>query len=107
MTRGARRAGGNARLRVRVHPGARREGLSGWHGDGSLKVEVTAAPEGGRANGAVEKLLAAVLGVGKSQVVVVQGQAARTKVVEVTGLDDHEIRNRIEAALRERRARKA
>jgi len=96
-----------ARLRVRVHPGARRSGIVGWHGDGALKVEVTAAPEAGRANAAVEKLLAATLAVGKAQVTVVQGGSSRSKVVEVVGLDEHEIRDRIETALREGRTERA
>ncbi len=42
------------RLQVRVHPGAQRPGLVGRLADGSLKVAVAEAPEGGRANRAVE-----------------------------------------------------
>ena len=45
-------------LRIKVVPGARNEGIE-WIGD-LLKVKVRAAPEKGRANTAVEELLARI-----------------------------------------------
>lgn len=87
------------RLRVRVRPGARDERLRGWHGDGSLRIEVTAPPEGGRANEAVVRLLAGILGVRRGDVAVIQGHAARSKVIEVQGLGEPELRERIERSL--------
>ena len=45
----------SVRLRVRVHPGARRPGLVGRLADGSVKLAVAEPPEGGRANRAVEE----------------------------------------------------
>ena len=44
------------RLRVRVSPGAGRTALVGRHGD-AWKVRVTEAPERGRANEAVLRLI--------------------------------------------------
>lgn len=88
-----------ARLRVRVHPGARRPGLAGRLADGSVKVAVAEAPEGGRANRAVEAVLAAALGLARSRVRVVGGAAARLKQVEIEGLDGAETERRITAAL--------
>jgi hypothetical protein len=88
-----------ARLAVRVHPGARRAGLLGRMADGALKVAVTAAPEGGRANEAVVALLADALGVPRRAVAVARGQASRTKTVTVDGLDEAEARRRVDAAL--------
>jgi len=87
------------RLQVRVHPGARRPGLVGRLDDGSLKVAVAEAPEGGRANRAVERLLAGALELRRAQVAVVGGAAARLKQVEVEGLDAAEVERRIVAAL--------
>ncbi len=87
-----------ARLRVRVHPGARKAGVVGRMADGSVKVAVAAAPEGGRANRAVEELLAGALAVGRAQVRVVAGAASRTKQVEVTGLDEAEVERRVARA---------
>lgn len=87
------------RLAVRVRPGAAREGLQGRLGDGTLRLAVTAPPEGGRANQAVETLLAGVLGLPRARVTVVRGAAARAKVVEVDGLDEGEVERRIDDAL--------
>jgi uncharacterized protein YggU (UPF0235/DUF167 family) len=53
----------SAKLKVHVHPGAKRERVKGWRDDGSLGLDVTAAPERGRANRAVERLLAGALGI--------------------------------------------
>jgi uncharacterized protein len=89
----------SVRLRVRVHPGARRPGLVGRMADGSVKVAVAEVPEGGRANRAVEAVLAAVLGVPRSRVRVVGGAAARLKQVEIDGLDELGAERRITAAL--------
>ncbi len=70
------------RVQVIVHPGARREGLA-WRADGLLRVEVTAAPEWGRANAALVELLASRLGIPPQEVRVVQGKTARRKTVEL------------------------
>ena len=87
---------------MRVHPGARSEGLAGRLGDGTLKLAVAAPPEGGRANRAVEALLAGILGVPRARVTVVRGAGARSKVVEVEGLDESEVGRRIQDALGDR-----
>lgn len=94
-----------ARLAVRVQPGAHRAGLVGWMADGSLRLAVSAPPEGGRANAAVEELLGAALGLPRRQVTVVRGHRTRAKLIEVQGLDEAEARRRLERALEERRKR--
>lgn len=87
------------RLRVRVHPGARRPGLAGRLADGSVKVAVAEPPEDGRANRAVEAVLATALGLARSRVRVVSGAASRLKQVEIEGLDGPEAERRITTAL--------
>src|SRR5262249_40691665 len=86
-------------LTVRVQPGARRSGLVGRMSAGTLKLAVTAPPEGGRANAAVVELLAATLGVRPRQLEVVRGASARTKVIAVAGLEGDAVAERIDAAL--------
>ena len=54
-------------IRVKARPGARRNALAGLHDD-ALRVDVTAAPEKGKANQAIIGLLANVFGLSKSQV---------------------------------------
>ncbi|SLN50926.1 hypothetical protein PEL8287_02671 [Roseovarius litorisediminis] len=48
--------------------------------DGQIRVYVTTVPEGGKANIAVQKLLAKALGVPKSRLRLVRGQTSRDKV---------------------------
>ena len=78
------RPGGLA-LRLRVKPGARRERLVGPHG-GSLKLEVKAPPDRGKANAAVMRLLAEALSVPTSAVEIVSGMLSRDKVAVIEGL---------------------
>lgn len=88
-----------ARLRVRVQPRARGSALVGWMADGTLKLKVSEPPEDGRANRAVEALLAKVAGVRSGAVRVVAGQASRAKAVDVDGMDERELRTRITVAM--------
>ncbi|MDB6177462.1 DUF167 domain-containing protein [Paracoccus sp. Z330] len=48
--------------------------------DGLLRVYVTAAPEKGKANDSIRKLLAKSLGVAKTRLVLVRGEASREKM---------------------------
>ena len=81
-------APGGVRVRVKVAPKASRNGAGGLVGDGgdaALKVSVTVAPEGGKANAAVVKLLAKEWKVAKSDIQVVAGATDRRKVLLVAG----------------------
>jgi len=73
---------GGTRLRLRVKPGARKTAIVGVHG-GALKVAVAAAPEKGRANRAVVKLLAEALDLPPSAVTITSGEASQDKVAEI------------------------
>ena len=88
-----------ARLEVLVRPRARRAGLEGFRADGKLVVAVAAPPEDGRANDAVAELLGESLGVKARDVRIVRGQRSRAKLIEVSGIEDQELRRRIERAL--------
>src|SRR5206468_1673477 len=72
--------------------------IDGEHG-GALKVAVSAAPEKGRANRAVERLLAEALDWRVSAVSIVAGEKSRDKVVEIRGLEREEIRRRLSEIL--------
>lgn len=71
---------GGTRIRVKAVPGAKREEIVGPLGD-RLKVRVSQPPEGGRANRAIEALLASALGVKPSGVNVVSGETRAEKTV--------------------------
>ncbi len=83
-----------AAFSVKAHAGAKRDGVSGLHG-GMLKVEVTTAPEKGRANKAIIKLLAKKLNVGTGDLVLLSGETGRTKRFGVRGIDANTLRDRI------------
>ena len=83
-----------AKLDVKVTPRASRDEVVGWR-EGVLSVRVTAAPEGGKANAAVEALLAAAVGVRKTAVRVASGRTARRKRIEIDGLDRAELERRL------------
>ncbi|HLT70333.1 MAG TPA: DUF167 domain-containing protein [Acidimicrobiales bacterium] len=77
---------GSILLTVHVQPGAARAGVVGTHGD-ALKVKVAAPPERGRANAALERLIAEELGLRPTDVEVVAGHTGRRKRVRLRGAD--------------------
>jgi uncharacterized protein len=82
------------KLRVKVTPKSSRNAILGWRGD-ILKISVTAAPERGRANDAVETYLAERLGIRRASVRIVSGHTAELKQVEIEGIDDTEVLSRL------------
>ena len=85
------------RLQLRVSPGASRAAVVGRHG-AAWKVRVTAAPEGGRANEAVVRLLADTLSLPQRDVANVSGHGARDKIVALEGIELEEAERRLEDA---------
>ena len=81
---------GGTRLRLRVKPGARKTAIVGVHG-GALKVAVAAAPEKGKANRAVVKILAEALDLPSSAITITSGESSQDKVAEIA-LDPAAIR---------------
>ena len=93
------------RLRLRVSPGAGRTALVGRHGD-AWKVRVTEAPERGRANEAVLRLLADTLALPRTALKLVSGHGGREKIVELTGMGPALIERRLASAAGAARGRK-
>ena len=87
-----------ALLQLKVSPGASRNAVLGFLGE-TLKLAVTAAPERGKANEAVEALLAEALDLPKGAVRVDAGHPARSKRVEIAGLEAAEILRRLRTIL--------
>lgn len=88
----------SADLRVHVQPRASKSELVGWR-EGSLAVRLTAPPVEGAANKACRDFLAEVLGVRRADVELVSGDKSREKRFRVHGLDEVELRRRIDARL--------
>ncbi len=70
------------RLEVRVKPRSRRPGVEKT-GPNAYRVEVTAAPDKGRANREVLASLAEALDIPVSRLRIVRGETSPNKVVEV------------------------
>ncbi len=73
---------------VRLTPKSARDEIAGvedFGGESVLKARVRALPEDGRANAALEKLIAKWLGLPPSSVEVVQGAKSRLKQVAIEG----------------------
>jgi len=75
-----------ALLEVRVIPRAGRSGVAGLR-DGALLVRLAAAPVDGAANAELIAVLADALHLPKRSVRIVSGERARTKRVQVDGMD--------------------
>jgi len=88
-----------ARLAVKLTPGASADRLDGWDVDAGgrpvLKVRVRARPVEGEANEALVKFLARALGVAKSAVSVQRGGQSRSKILEIVGLSEDEVKSRL------------
>lgn len=87
-------------LPVKAQAGARRNGITGTH-DGALKVAVSQAPERGKANAAIVKILADSLGLNKSQLELLSGQTSTHKRFLVRELNQEQLRARITTILDE------
>jgi len=85
-------------VRLKVIPGAREDEVVGWQ-ENVLRLRVRAKPERGRANDAVCRLLARVLGVPRTNVSIARGAGSRDKLVVIDGLDDEELRRRVAAPI--------
>ena len=92
----------STRLQLRVSPGASRAAVVGRHGT-AWKVRVTAAPEGGRANEAVVRLLADTLSLPQRDVAIVSGHGARDKIVALAGISAQETEERLASAVPSRK----
>ena len=86
-------------LKLRVSPGAKSTRIKGLYGEGAVRLSVAAPPTGGRANGEIERYLARLLEVPRSDITVVKGVQRRDKLVFVRGSGADELRARLDDLL--------
>ena len=77
-------------LSVRVHPGARKNNVTGVHAD-ALKIALTAPPVDGKANEALIAFIAEALHLPRARVSLVAGATSRAKTVRITGRSAAEV----------------
>mgnify|MGYP003622958742 CR=1 FL=1 len=83
-----------ARLTVKVHPRARRSGITGRLGD-AWKLSLAAPPVDGKANEECVRFFAEWAGVPRCRVRIVTGLTSRVKVVEIEGVPQDELERRL------------
>jgi len=76
---------GEATLDIVVQPRCPREGVGPVVGD-RLKVSVNAPPVEGKANEAVQRVLAETFGVPRSAVTILRGETGKRKTVRIAGV---------------------
>jgi uncharacterized protein len=83
---------------VLAQPGAKRNAILGERA-GALRVAVTSPPEKGKANQAIQTVLADVFDCRPSQVELISGKTSRQKRFLITGLEPAELQARLAAIL--------
>lgn len=75
-------------ITVKLTPGAKQNKVTRWEedlfGDRTLKVQVTAIPEKGKANKALIALLSKHWKIPKSAITIIRGETSRTKILEIS-----------------------
>lgn len=85
---------GGCILSVRVHPGAKRNAITGTHAD-ALKISLTTPPTDGRANAALIAFLAELLDVPRGSIDLITGATNRSKTLRITGITAAEAEARL------------
>lgn len=70
-------------LRVKVRPGAAKSVVKDIMEDETIKIDISAVPEGGRANDELIKFLSKTFAVNKKNVKIISGKADRVKLVKI------------------------
>jgi hypothetical protein len=80
-----RKVEGGIVVSVKVQPNASKDRVVGEHAD-QIKIAVTVAPEKGKANKAVIKVLSQWLGVKSSDIQIISGETSREKKVFIKNI---------------------
>ena len=83
-----------AAFRVKLHPRARKNAITGVVGN-ALKLALTAPPVEGKANEACIEFFAEFLNVPRPSVTIAAGASSRNKVIVVRGLSANQVESRL------------
>ncbi len=87
-------------LPILAHPGAKRNAVLGERA-GMLRIAVTSPPDKGKANTAIQSVLAECLGCKAAQVTLLSGATSRRKRFLIVGMPEAELSRRLDVLLRE------
>jgi uncharacterized protein len=81
-------------VHVLAHPGSKRDAILGERA-GLLRVAVTAPPEKGKANVAIQSVLAEAIACGRNQITLLSGETSRRKKFLIEGIPRDELDRRL------------
>ncbi|MFC1998414.1 DUF167 domain-containing protein [Chloroflexota bacterium] len=87
------------RIAVKVQPGARKNGVTGYS-DSVLRLKIAAHPVEGKANKELITYLSDILGVKKSAINIEKGQTSRNKLISIAGMDEARLNTAIDDMLK-------
>ncbi len=85
---------------VAAQPGARRDAVLGERG-GMLRIAVASPPDRGRANAAIQSVLAECLNCKSAQISLLSGATSRRKRFLIAGIAEEEMVRKLDVLLRE------
>jgi uncharacterized protein len=85
---------------ILAHPGAKRNAVLGERG-GMLRIAVTSPPDKGKANTAIQSVLAESLGCKAAQITLLSGATSRRKRFLIAGIAEEDLSRRFDVLLRE------
>lgn len=90
-----------AALTIRVTPRSRKTEFGGVMENGTLRVRVAAPPVEGKANTALVRFLAKVLGVRRNRIDIVAGEKGLDKIISILDMSAEDAEQRIQGFLGE------
>ena len=74
---------GEIYLKIKVRPGASRSEVKNIMEDGTVKIDISAAPSRGKANQELIKFLASLFRTSKNNIKIISGASERLKIIKI------------------------
>jgi uncharacterized protein (TIGR00251 family) len=84
-------------LNVRVQPSAKKDEITGWMDDGTLKVKVRGKPLEGKANESLIKFFSVIFGIPRNNIEILSGDKSRNKRLKISGISKETIDKYLES----------
>jgi uncharacterized protein (TIGR00251 family) len=78
-------------LSFRVVPNKPESKVVGVSEDGTIRIEIKAPPNEGKANKELINTIAKILGLNKSQVIILKGSTSKNKLIRIISIDKERI----------------
>jgi len=88
-----------ATVSVRLQPASNKDEITGWMGDGTLKIKIKAKPVEGQANTSLTSLLSKRLNIPKSRIEILMGEKSKQKTIRVQGISFEDFKQKIDEIL--------